>query len=154
MVTRRNNENDWFYGASASLPTAASWHTWFNYHEDAYKQSQPLERFLIDGTMKMHQTLIKLCVRVRKNAGWTRQFSEVEMNEILEIVGEAQAWFDRNKPREDQMASLDPRLCFIAKALNGLYQVSTALAQELDQINRKGYLLVDAGAESAELATS
>lgn len=145
---------DWFYGASAALPTAANWHTWFAYHEEAYKRSQPIERFLIDATMKANQTIIKLCVAARKSDNWTRQFSEVEMEHILGIVGEAQAWFDRNKPSDTTAEPLDPRLKFVLRAVGGLYEVATALGQELDQINRKGYLLVDASAEAKELASS
>lgn len=146
--------NDWWYGASACFPKAIEWQVWFEYHKDKYDASQPIEKFVVDASMKLQQTFVKLAQAVRKNDGWTRLYTEGEMKNILDITGEAEAWFKRNCQREDQLKALDPRLVFIVKALEGGYAVASALAAEQDQINRKGYVLVDMSAEHRELSTS
>jgi hypothetical protein len=153
-VSQRGNESDWFFGASAALPRAIEWHTWFNYWQERYDLSQPVERLIVDAAMKVHQTIIKLSQAVRKNPGWARNFSEDEMRHILDVAGEAQAWFKNNRPRDDEIERFDPRLKFIVQALGGAFNVMVALAQELDQANRKGFVLVDTGAEAREILGS
>lgn len=151
-MSRRSNESDWFYGANASFPKAVEWHHWFKYWQSRYDASQPFDRWLVDATMKVQQTYIKLAQRVRKNDGWTRQYTEDEMKGILDIVGEADQWFKSTRPREDRLNDLDPRLRFLCQALAGAFTCAVALGQELDQINRRGYLLVNTGEEARELA--
>lgn len=151
MSEQRGNSGDWFYGATASLPRAVEWHTWFEHFQEQYDHSQPIERWMIDAAMKTHQTFIKLAVAVRKNDGWARQFSEVEMAHILDIVGEHKAWYDKTRPTDDALRSLDPRFVFVCRALGGLANVAVALGQEIDQANRKGFVLVDTGSELREL---
>jgi hypothetical protein len=151
---KRNNERDWWYGASAAFPRAIEWQVWFDFWKDRYAQSQPVEKLIVDATMKLHQTYVKLAQAIRKNDGWTRLYTEDEMKNILDITGEAASWFARNKPREDQLKALDPRLVFVVKALEGGFAVASALAAEQDQINRKGYVLVDMSAEHRELSQS
>lgn len=147
----RANGGDWFYGATACFPKAVEWHAWFEHWKERYEASQPIEKFLVDATVKLQQTYIRLCQKVRKNDNWTRNYAEDEMATILDIVGEADAWFKRNRPREDQIEALDPRLKFICQALGGSFAVAVALGQELDQINRKGFVVVNAADEHHEL---
>lgn len=152
MIETRQT-SDWFYGATASFPKAVEWHIWFEHWQAQYDQSQPIEKFLVDATMKLQQTYVKMAQRVRKNAGWTRNFTGDEMASILETASEADAWFKRNRPRDDELKALDPRLLFVCQALGGSYAVALALAQELDQINRKGFVVVNTADEVHELAS-
>lgn len=145
---------DWFYGADACFPKAVEWHTWGAYWRDRYNDSQPIEKFLVDATLMLQKTFIKMAKTIRQNDQWTRNYSGEEMSNILDTAGEANAWFERNRPRDDQMQALDPRLLFIAQALGGAFSVMQALAAELDQINRKGFVLVNTSAEMQELATA
>lgn len=145
-------DGDWFYGASAAFPKAVEWHTWFEHWKDQIGGLQPIERFLVDAVVKLQQTYVKVAQRVRKNAGWTRNYTEDEMADIKAVAEEAHAWYTRSRPREDQIRNLDPRLLVMFKALDGAYAVALRLAQELHSINERGYLLVNMGAEHRELS--
>jgi hypothetical protein len=152
--THLRRDGDWWYGANAAFPKAVEWHAWFDYHKDALDGLQPIDRFLVDATVKLQQTYVKIAQRVRKNVGWTRNYTEDEMASIKAVAEEANAWYSRNRPREDQIRGLDPRLLLLFKAIDGAYAVGLRLAQELDAINRKGFVVVDMGAEARELSVS
>jgi len=142
---------DWFYGATASFPKAIEWHIWHEYAATRLGSLQPMEKFLVDATLALQQLYVKVAQRVRKNLNWTRQYTEDEMTSIVDLVGTRNAWYSRNRPTDDAIRNLDPILVIQFKALDGAYAVASALCQELDQINRKGFVLVDTSAEAIEL---
>lgn len=146
-------EADWFYGANASFPKAVEWQVWTELWAEQINGLQPLDRFLLDAVRKLQQTFVKTAQRVRKNTGWTRNYTEDEMASIVEVAEEANAWYSRNRPTQDRIRDLDPRLLIMFQALDGAYAVALRLAQELDQANRRGFVVVDMGAESRELQT-
>lgn len=146
--------NDFWNGHGASFPKAVQWITWFNYWKHRYDSGQPIERFIVDASMKLQQTYVKMSQNIRKNLTWTRSFTGDEMHDILALAEEADAWFFKHCPREDQLRVLDPRLVFIVEALKGAFGVATRLARELDQINRKGFVMVDTSIEATELKKS
>jgi hypothetical protein len=145
-------DGDWWYGASAAFPKAVEWHTWFDHHKDRIGGLQPIERFLVDATTKLQQTYVKIAQRVRKNERWTRNYTEDEMADIKAVAEEACAWYNRSRPREDQIRNLDPMFLLMFKALDGAYAVALRLANELHTINERGFVLVDMSAESRELS--
>lgn len=145
--------NDAWYGAGASFPKAVQWHAWFDHWKDRIDRMDPYERFLMDATVKIQQTLVKIGQTVRKNLEWTRPYTEGEMANIKDVAEEAAAWYRKNRPSKDRIRALDPVLLILFEGLDGAYAVTERLAQELDQINRKGYVLVDTSQELKELAS-
>lgn len=144
---------DFWYGADAAFPKAVQWHAWYEHHAARLGSLQPVEKFVVDATTKLQQTMVKMAQRIRKNLDFTRSYTEGEMADIMAVAGEAAAWYRRNRPAKDAIRNLDPILLILFEALDGAYAVQERLAHELDQINRKGYLLVDTSSERQEAAS-
>jgi hypothetical protein len=151
-VIETDKRGDWWYGATAAFPKAVEWQVWTEYWRDRAGTLSRRERFLVDATVTLHQLWVKMAQRVRKNIGWTRNYTEDEMAGILAVAEEKAAWYRRNRPSDASIRDLDPRLLFMFQALDGAYAVAERLANELDQINRKGFVMVDTSSEVNELA--
>jgi len=146
-------QSDFFYGARASFPKAVQWHVWFNYWKDHIHQMQPIDRFMVDFTVKLQQTLVKISQIIRQNAGYTRSYTDGEMRNIKDLAEEAAACYRRNRPSDDRIRSLDRSLVLLFQALDGAYSVVEALAAELDRINRRGFFMLNVNDERAEVVT-
>lgn len=141
---------DFWYGADAAFPKAVQWHNWYTYWSGRIERMQPLEKFVVDATMKLQQTMVKIAQRIRKNPEWTRQFTEDEMADIKAVAGEAAAWYRKNRPSDERIRNLDPCLQILFQGLDGAYAVSERLADELHRLNTRGFMLVDSAAELQE----
>jgi hypothetical protein len=133
------------WGADAAFPKAVQWHVWYEHWSRQIGSLQPCERFLVDATMKMQQTYVKMARALRKD--------EIDVKTAMEVTEEAHAWYERNRPTNESIAGLDRRLLIMFQALDGAYSVAWRLAQELRQANDRGYLLLDTAAERRELAS-
>ena len=142
---------DWWYVAGGALPKAIQWHVWYEHFSDRIARAQPVEKFLIDATTKLQQTLVKTAQRVRANPEWARRFTEEEMASIKDVAAEAASWYARNRPDETRIRNCDPVLLLLFQGLDGAYAVMERLAMELDFIGRKGYVMVDPSAECMEV---
>lgn len=149
-----NRKGDWFYGAGASFPKAVEWHNWFQFHAARIETLTRQERFLLDATTKLQQTMVKMAQVIRKNLDFTRGYTEGNMADVKALAEEAAAWYRRSRPTDDSIRTLDPVLLMLYKGLDGAYAVQERLALEIDQINRRGYFLIDTGAECAALSRS
>lgn len=147
-------QGDWWYGAGAAFPKGVEWHNWWERNSAKLESMQPYEHFVVDATMKLQQTSVKMGQIIRKDLNFTRGYSVGDIANIKALAEEAAAWYRRNRPTDEKIRGCDPILLMLYKGLDGAYAVQERLALELDQINRRGYLLIDTGAETAALARS
>lgn len=149
-----SRKGEWWYGAGAAFPKAVEWHNWFAFHADRIENMGRRERFVVDATMKLQQTMVKMGQVIRKNLDFTRGYTEGNMADVKALAEESAAWYRRNRPTDETIRGLDPVLVMLYHGLDGAYAIQERLALEIDQITRKGYFLIDTGAESAALSRS
>lgn len=131
-----------YFGANASLPKAVQWHVWFE-HWNTRKTWQPAERFFVDAITTLQQLHIKIARALRKE----------EAHMVKDLIDEKLAWYQRNVPALKELAARYPEWVVPFQALEGLYLLTDRLGTEVDQANRRGYLLVNTGEEARELAS-
>ena len=102
-----------------------------------------MEKFLVDACVTMQQTYVKMARALRKD--------EIDVKTACEVTEEAHVWYERNRPSNDRIRDLDPRLLIMFQALDGAYSVAWRLAQELRQVHEKGWLVLDTAAERQEI---
>ena len=130
------------FGSDAAFPKAVEWHVWYEHWSRQLGALQPVERFLVDATMRLQQTWVKMARALRKDG--------IDVKTACEVTEEAFAWYERNRTSDDRIRDLDARLLIMFKALDGAYSVAHRLAQELRQVHEKGWLLLDTAKEGQE----
>jgi len=153
-VIEIDRKGEWWYGAGASFPKGVEWHNWYATHSAALAKGQPWERFVVDATMKLQQTLVRMGQIIRKNLDFTKGYTEGSMADVMELAEAAAMWYRKNRPSDDTVRKLAPEHVMLFHGLDGAYNVMERLGIEIDQINRRGYFLIDTGAESAALSRS
>ena len=125
----------------AAFPKAVQWQQWWEYWRDAIPEGQPWARFMIDATTVLQQAFVTISRNLRKKPKWdTTGWTPEEWRNVLKVAEEKLAWFRLNRPKPEDMPVWAG---IILQALDGAYLTLRRLAQEVDQINRKGHLLVN-----------
>jgi hypothetical protein len=135
-------------GFGASFPKGVEWQVWWDHWKPLLGELQPWERFFVDACTTLQQAHVTMSRKLRKvewtSVGWTPE----EMGSMLALVEEKHAWYHKNRPRDFELPTW-ARIGF--QALDGAYENNLRLARELDQINRRGYALVNTGEEAAAI---
>jgi hypothetical protein len=70
---------------------------------------------------------------------------------LLELAESKEVWYHSHRPKEFEL----PRWAVIGfQALDGAFATTTRIARELDQIQRKGFHLVNTSEELQQVAAS
>jgi len=125
----------------AAFPKALQWQEWWEYHQESIHSGQPWVRFLVDATTALQQMFVGISRRLRQKPDWdTRGWSPEEWLPVIEVAEEKLAWFRLNKPRMNEIPAWAQ---ILLQALDGAYLMLARLSREVEQIQRKGYLLVN-----------
>lgn len=125
----------------ASLPRGLEWQEWFQYHRDEIHEGQPWVRFLVDATTTLQQLHVTTSRILRKKPNWeTAGWSQEEWMPIVEVAEEKLSWFEKNKPRSQDVP---PWAGILLEAIGGSMKLQVRIAKEVSQIQRKGHLLIN-----------
>ncbi len=124
-----------------SLPKALEWQEWWAYWGDRIHEGQPWVRFLVDATTVLQQMHVTTSRILRKKPNWhTEGWTVAEWCPVIEVAEERNAWFQKNKPK---ICDIPKWAEFLLTALEGSFLMQVRLAKEVDQINRRGHLLIN-----------
>ncbi len=125
----------------AAFPKAREWQWWWELWRDKIQSSEPWVRFLVDATTVLQQLFVTISRILRQKPSWdTQGWTPEEWRNVIDVVEERLAWFNLNRPRADE---LPPWAGIMLQALDGAYLTLRRLAREVDQIQRKGHLLIN-----------
>ncbi len=125
----------------AAFPKAVEWLQWWEWWQTEIHSGQPWVRFLVDATTTLQQTFVTISRILRKKPAWdTAGWTPEEWRNVIEVVEEKLAWFRLHRPRPED---LPPWAGILLQALDGAYLTLRRLAQEVEQIQRRGHLLVN-----------
>ncbi len=125
----------------ASFPRAVEWQWWWAYWRNQIPQTDPWVGFLVDATTTLQQTFVTISRVLRNKPQWdTTGWTPEEWRNVLDVVDEKLSWFQLNRPRPDDIPAWAR---ILLQALDGAYLTLRRLAQEVEQIQRTGHLVVN-----------
>lgn len=126
---------------TASFPKALEWQQWWEHWRGYIHEGQPWVRFLVDATTALQQMFVTISRILRNKPNWdTSGWTPEEWLPVIDIVDEKLAWFTTNRPRKEDIPAWAE---IILQALDGAYRTLGRLSREVEQIQRKGHLLVN-----------
>ena len=139
--------------AGSGLVSAQEWLDFIDYHLPKIKETAGWVRLLVTGVVAVHQGALLLARRIRKNAAWAGGGTEDDWMAIERVANEKLAWFRQNRPGPLEARGLPKWANFLLEATEGAFLTIARVAREVDQIQRKGHLLVNVapGARSADV---
>ena len=129
-----------------AFPKALEWQQWWRYWSEKIGESQPWVRFLVDATTTLQQMFVRISRLLRQKPNWdTQGWTPEEWMSVIDTVDEKFAWFQKNKPRREEVPLW---ALILLDAIEGAYLMMSRLAREVDQIQRKGHLLINVNPET------
>lgn len=126
----------------SSLVKGQQWLDYLDHYAQTFSESEPWVRFLLNATVSCHQSFMVMSRRLRKNRAFAG--GETMAEKTLTVSDDAAmrlAWFERHSEEIDQRVVPDWAK-FQFAALEGCLRMQVRLAGEVDQIMRKGHLLL------------
>lgn len=127
-----------------SLVSARQWMEWLEYWLPRIHDDERWVAFLVQSTINYHQMWIVFARRVRHNPNWDAGGGTVEDWVSCEKAAEERLhWFNSNKPSTVGTALVPRWANMLFDAVEGGLKTGVRLGREIDEIRRKGHLLVN-----------
>lgn len=134
----------------SGLVSARDWLEFVEWHLPKIHETAGWIRLLVTATVAIHQGALLMARRIRKNANWAGSGTEDDWMGIERVAMEKLNWFRQNCPGPLERRSLPPWGNFLIEAVEGAFLTIARVAREVDQVQRKGHLLVNVSAVSTE----
>lgn len=131
----------------SSLVKAQQWIDFLDDWAERLRADEPWVLFALHATLNLHQHYGIVARRLRKNRWWTggQTMAEATIG-ILEDAERRNAWFEQNSEQLDQTL-LPAWARFLFAAIQGAFRMNIRIAKEVEQVLRKGHLLVPVSRE-------
>lgn len=127
----------------SGLISAKEWTEFIDWHLPKIQETAGWVRLLVVATVAVHQGALLMARRIRKNANWAGSGTEDDWMGIETVAMDKLNWFRQNCPGPLERRSLPPWGNFLIEALEGAFLTIARVAREVDQVQRKGHLLVN-----------
>lgn len=136
--------------AVPALLKAREWAQWLAFWKPTAQATTGGERLVLDGVTLAHQMTVRDARMLRAPSSLQhdrRDWSEDEWHDPVDAAERDLAWFQRHMPSAE--ASAPAWAVFLLKALEGVFISRIRLAQQVRQIQRKGYMTLNVSPHSA-----
>jgi hypothetical protein len=127
----------------SGLISAQEWLEFIEFHLPKVNETVGWVRLLVTAVVAIHQGALLLARRIRKNATWTGSGTQEDWLMIEQVAMQKLSWFRQNRPGVLESKSLPRWANFLLEAVEGAFLTIARVAREVDQIQRKGHLLVN-----------
>lgn len=131
-------------GEGPSLVKAEQWIEFIEYWGPLLADDEPWTMFLLQSCINLHQCFVVFARRVRKNPGWGRGSTMEDTRNVVDAAEERLAQFEKGK-KEIALTIMPPWAQFLVDMIEGAHYMMVRLGRDIDQIERKGHLLINIG---------
>jgi len=129
--------------SGSSLIKAQEWIEFLDAHAQTFKDEQPWVTFAVQAIVNLHQGLIIMSRRVRKNQSWTGSMTMAEQTVgLVNDATERLTWFEKHSEQIDQ-TQLPEWAKFLFASIQGGLRMQVRISKDCEMILRKGHLLVN-----------